>query len=512
MNTPPELALVAGLLLGAAGLAFVQWLIGSMAIREARLRAEEIRKTARQEARSIQQEHLLEVKDEIQKNRRSFEREVRRRRRELEALEDRLVERETAADDALTEAEDARESARHDAAEARQNKEESDRLVEAQKSELERISTLTREEATERLFATLEEELRPELEARAQEMERRFRDTALTLARRTVVGALQNCIEEASTDALVTVIKLPKDEMKGRIIGREGRNIRAFEYLSGVDVIVDDTPSVVHLSCFSPLKREVARIAMERLVADGRIHPSKIEAALEQAQRDLLESIQEAGEQAALRAGLTNLPDRIVHELGKLKFKSYRGQTILDHSLEVSQLAGIMAAEVGADAPLARRGGLLHDIGKVCAPEEGGPHSRLGAELARRLGESDAVCEIIARHHDPEPPQDTEAALVHMANRLSAERPGARRGEFTAHVKRLHDIESLARGLPGVKSACVLQAGRELRVQVEPDQVPDGGHSRLAGQIAARLRREVDFSGQIRVVVIREVRTAAIAR
>ncbi|MBI4871898.1 MAG: ribonuclease Y [Candidatus Riflebacteria bacterium] len=506
------LVFIAGVALGAGLLKLVERILVRSALASARQQADEIRETARQEAKTLKQESELQGKEEIQTQRRNFEREMRNRKRDIEALEERLVSKETRINQKLAEIAQKEGRVRDMLRSSEAREAEVKASLDEQKSRLEKISGMSADQAKGELFGRLQAENEKELAARFREAESRFQEAAHQRAVRILTDAMARCDVDLSLDPLVSVVKLPHDEMKGRIIGREGRNIRAFEHLAGVDVIVDDSPGIVVLSAYNPLKREIARAAMEKLVADGRIHPTKIEQALEQAQKDLQDAIREAGEQAAMKCGIHGIGSKLIFEIGKLRYKVSLGQNLLEHSMEVAELAGLFAAEIGADVAICKRAGLLHDIGKLSESEETASHSALGAELARRCGEREPVPSIIASHHDDPAASPVEAALVQMANTLSAERPGARKGELVSFVRRLSDMEALVREFPGVGTAFILQAGREIRVLVRPEEVSDAQNQRLASDIARKLQATIEYPGAVKVTVIRETRAVDVAK
>jgi ribonuclease Y len=506
------LAFAAGLVVGVLGLKLLERILVASALAAARQQADEIRETARQEAKTAKQESLIHVKDEIQTLRREFEREQRNRKRDVEALEERLVGKESRINQKLTDI-TKKEGRVRDLLRSSETREaESKATLDEQKQRLEKITGMSAEQAKAELFGRLQTECERELTARYREMETRFQETAHVRALQVLTDSMVRCNVDLALDPLVSIVRLPNDEMKGRIIGREGRNIRAFEHQAGVDVIVDDSPGIVVLSAYNPLKREIARLAMEKLVVDGRIHPTKIEQSLEQAQKELQDTIRESGEQAALKCGVHGLSDKLIFEIGKLRYKISQGQNLLEHSMEVAELAGAMAAEIGADILLCKRVGLLHDIGKLSDSEDTASHAMLGAELARKFGEKEPIPTIIAAHHDEPAQGAVETALIYLANCISSERPGARKGELVSFVRRLADMEALVREFPGVSTAFILQAGREIRVLVRPNEISDSMNQRLASDIARKLQATVEYPGAVKITVIRETRAIGIAK
>ncbi len=378
--------------------------------------------------------------------------------------------------------------------------------------ELERIANMTVEEAKELLISNIESEARREALARLYEIEMELKEEADKKAREIIASAIQRCASDEVASSTVTVVTLPSEEMKGRIIGREGRNIRTIEMLTGVDLIIDDTPEVVVLSSYDPIRREIARISLERLIQDGRIHPARIEEMVEKAQQEVENRIKEEGERAIFEAKITRVHPEIVRALGRLTFRTSYGQNVLQHSKEVSRLAGMMAGELGLDPTLAKRAGLLHDIGKALDYDAEGPHALLGAEFARKYNENEIVVNAIASHHGEETPNSIEAVLVQAADAISAARPGARKETLEAYIKRIKRLEELAVAFDGVEKAYALQAGREIRVIVEPEKIDDLSAYELARDLAKRIEDELEYPGQIRVIVIRETRAIEYAR
>ncbi len=474
--------------------------------------AKKIIEEAQKEAEAKKREAVLEAKEEIHQMRVEAERENRERRNELQRLERRLLQKEEALDRKLESLEKKEENLGKKEQEVNQMKVQLEELVQKQAQELERISGMTTDEARELLLETVREEIKHETALMLKEAEARAREEAERKAREIVAQAIQKCALDIVAETTVSVVALPNDEMKGRIIGREGRNIRTLETLTGVDLIIDDTPEAVVLSGFDPIRREIARIALEKLIADGRIHPARIEEMVEKAQKEVEQQIWEAGEQAAFEVGVTDLHPELIKLLGRLKFRTSYGQNVLKHSLEVAYLAGIMAAELGADVQLAKRAGLLHDIGKAVDHEVEGPHVTIGAELARKYKEDSEVIHCILAHHGDQEPETVEAVLVQAADAISAARPGARRETLETYLKRLEKLEKIAESFPGVEKSYAIQAGREIRIMVKPEQVDDLQAAQLSREIAKKIEQELEYPGQIKVVVIRETRTIAYAK
>jgi len=473
---------------------------------------EHARSTAEREAESKKREALLEAKDEAFQLKRDAEREIREQRAEVQRLERRFIQREETLDRKLEGAEKREQAAAQREQEVAKAREELQELSQRQRDELERIASLTADQARQELLQKVEVEVRRDAVAIAKKIEAEARETAERKARETIALAIQRCAADHTAEVTVSVIPLPNDEMKGRIIGREGRNIRALESLTGVDLIIDDTPESVTLSSFDPLRREGAKMALGKLLADGRIHPARIEEMVEKAQRDLDTRIQEAGERAAFEAGVHGLHPEEVKLLGRLNFRFSYGQNLLQHSIEVALLAGLMASQLDGDPELARRAGLLHDIGKGLTHEAEGTHSELGMDLARRYHEPPEVLNAIAYHHGNAEATCLEAVLVAAADAISASRPGARKETVEMYVKRLENLERIATSFPGVDKAYAIQAGREIRVLVRPQEIDDTNAATMAREMAKKIEEELQYPGQIKVTVLRETRAVEYAK
>jgi ribonucrease Y len=490
-----------------------------------RLRAETVRQVeaarveAGAQAKAQAQQVREEAEREVGRRREELEREAARKREDLERQERRAQEQSRGLDRKLEEvAQRDRDFTRREESlagredELRKREETLVRLIQEQQAKLERIAHLTSEEARREILQRAEDEARGQAAALARDIREQARKGADREARRIISMAVQRLAAEHTSETTVSAVTLPNDEMKGRIIGREGRNIRAFETATGADVIIDDTPDTVVISCFDPIRREVARRSLELLIVDGRIHPGRIEEVVEKSRKELEGQLVELGEQAAFETGIHGLHPEMIRLIGRMRYRTSYGQNILDHSKEVAWLAGMMAAELHVDVMLAKRGGLLHDVGKVLTHDSEGTHVELGVEMAKKYGESAAVINCIEAHHDDVPHESTESVLVQAADAISGSRPGARREAFETYVKRLTKLEEIANSFPGVEKSNVIQAGREIRVVVTPERVDDAAAATLSETIAKRIENELQYPGQIRVVVIRETRAVGVAR
>lgn len=450
------------------------------------------------EAETKKKEAIIEAKDEIHKQRNELERELRERRSEVQRQERRIIQKEETLNKKLKD--------------AQTRLDEVESIKRSQFEMLERISGFTQEQAKEYLLKNLEDDLTHEKAVKIMEFEQKTKDEADTLAREIVATAIQRCAADHAAEATVSVVSLPNDEMKGRIIGREGRNIRALETITGVDLIIDDTPEAITLSSFDPVRREIARVSLEKLITDGRIHPARIEETVDKARREVEATIKQAGERAVVDAGVNGVHPELVKLLGKLKYRTSYGQNVLNHSLEVSYIAGLMASEIGADIKTARRAGLLHDIGKALDHEFDGSHVELGVEYAKRFRENEAVVHAIQAHHGDVEPKTIVACLVQAADAISAARPGARRENVQNYIKRLEKLEEIANSFEGVDRSFAIQAGREVRIMVKPEVITDDKMTLIAREIVKKIESELEYPGQIKVNIIRENRAVDYAK
>ncbi len=501
-----------GLLVGVAlGYAINRFLIKDRASRAAE-EADRLVKDAEKQAETLKKEALIEAKDQIFRMKQDADNEIKERRKEIQAAENRLAQREESID-RRAESVDKREH-QLSSLQGQLAKREKDlqEMEEEERRRLESVAGMTAEQARAELMNRIQDEVKRDAAAFIRETEARAREEADKKARNIVGIAIQRVAADHTAESTVSVVHIPSDDMKGRLIGREGRNIRAFEQLTGINLIVDDTPEAVVLSSFDPVRREIGRITLETLIADGRIHPARIEEMFNKADQIVSQQIHEAGEQAAFDSGVHNLHPELIRTLGRLKFRTSYGQNVLNHSLEVSWLAGVMAAELGVDPALAKRAGLLHDIGKAIDHEIEGPHAVIGADLARRMNEPKAIVHAIEAHHADVEPQTIEAVLVQAADAISAARPGARRETLESYIKRLEKLEAVANSHQGVERTYAMQAGREIRVMVKPDQVSDADSVVLARDIAKQIEDELEYPGQVKVMVIRESRAIDYAK
>ncbi len=513
MPTPLAIGLIAAaLVLGGLIGFFVRRMLIEKKVGMARNEAERILMDAEQQAQALKKERLLEAKEEILRQRNESEAEIKERRSEVTRMERRLTQKEETLDHKSEVLDRKTEVLEQKVQENDALKAEITATLEQHKHVLEELAGLTAEEAKEELIERVEGEVKHELAQRLDELDAQFKDEAETKARNILSLAIQRCATDHVAESTISVVQIPSEEMKGRIIGREGRNIQKLETLTGVELIIDDTPEAITLSGFDPVRREVARLTLERLISDGRIHPARIEETVEKCRREVETVVKQAGERATYEVGIPNLHPELVKLLGRLRYRTSYGQNVLKHSIEVAFLAGIMAEELGVDAATAKRAGLLHDIGKAFPHDVEGTHIELGVNVARKYKESRDVIHAIEAHHNDVEPQTVIAILVQAADAISASRPGARREDLENYIKRLEKLEEIAKGFEGVDKAFAIQAGRELRVMVKPEDVTDEGMKLIARDMAKKIQDEVKYPGQIKVNLIRESRAVDYAK
>lgn len=486
--------------------------VAEAAIGSAEKEANKIVSEALATAEAKKKESILEAKDEIHKQRSEAEKEIRERRSEVQRQEKRLIQKEENLDLKTDKLEKKEAVLEEKIKNADAKIEEVESLKKSQLDILERISGYTQDQAKALIISELDQKLDHEKAVKIQEYEQQTREDADNIAKEIITTAIQRCAADHASEATVSVVPLPNDEMKGRIIGRDGRNVRTLEMITGVSLIIDDTPEVITISSFEPVRREIARITIEKLIQDGRIHPARIEELYEKAKRDVEQTIKQTGERALMEAGVDRVNPELVKLLGRLRYRTSYGQNVLKHSLEVSSLAGLMASELGVDVKTAKRAGLLHDIGKALDHEMEGTHVALGVEYARRYKENETICNAIEAHHGGVEPKSTVAVLVQAADAISAARPGARREDLQNYIKRLETLEGIATGFEGVERSFAIQAGREVRIIVKPEMVSDDRMVIMAKEIAEKIENSMDYPGEIKVNLIRETRAFGVAK
>lgn len=501
-------ALVIGILAGY----IIRKTLGEKAIGSAEQKARNLILDAENKSETIKKEIALEAKEEAHRLRSEVEREIKERRNEISKSEKRLIQKEETIDKKLENIERKEDSITSREQNIINKQKELETQINKQNEELEKISGYTAEEAKAILLSNLEKEIRVEASVLIKDIETKAKDEGEKKAKEIITGAIQRCAADHVAESTVSVVPLPNDEMKGRIIGREGRNIRAIETLTGIELIIDDTPEAVILSGFDPVRREIARLSLEKLIVDGRIHPARIEEMVNKSEKEVNASIKEAGEQSTFDVGVHNLHPELIKYLGRLKYRTSYGQNVLKHSEEVAYLAGLMAGELGFDVKLAKRAGLLHDIGKAVDHEKEGTHVELGIELLKKYKESQAIIDAMASHHGDYEATTMEAVLIAAADALSAARPGARRETLETYIKRLQALEEIANNMDGVDKSYAIQAGREIRIIAKPDRVKDEEMPFLAREISKKIEEELDYPGQIKVNLVRETRAVDYAK
>jgi len=506
------LLIVSAFVIGIGGGYFIRKLIAEAKISSAESEAKRIIEEANQESNSLKREKQLEAKEEVHRLRAELDKETKERRSELQRLERRLLQKEESLDRKINNIEKKEEDLRHKEDENRAVREKLDQLHNQQLAELERVSGMTSEEAKDYLLKRVREEISHDMIVMVKEIENQAKEEGEKKAREIVTTAIQRCAADHVTESTVSVVNLPNDEMKGRIIGREGRNIRALETLTGIDLIIDDTPEAVIISGFDPIRREVARLSLEKLVSDGRIHPARIEEIVEKTRKEVETQIKEEGERATFETRISGLHPELVFLIGKLRFRTSYGQNVLQHSIEVAHLAGMMAAELGLDVNFAKRAGILHDIGKAIDHETEGSHAQIGADMAKKFNESPGIVNAIAAHHGDVEFETLESVLIQSADAISAVRPGARRETLEAYIHRLEKLENIADSFDGVEKSYAIHAGREIRILVKPDRIDDYTSIQVARDIVKKIESELEYPGQIKVTVIRETRAVDYAK
>ena len=506
------IAAVVGILVGAIAGVLYRKNLAEKEIGSAEEEAKRIINDSIKTAESKKREAVLEAKEEIHKSRADLEREIKERRSEVQKTERRLTQKEETLDRKTDAAEQKNEELTRRLAKVQKSQEEAEKYKQQQLERLESVSGLTREEAKDFLVKSIEQEAQHDAAIKLRDIQQRTKDEADQYAREMISSAIQRCAADHVAEATVSVVPLPNDEMKGRIIGREGRNIRTLETMTGVDLIIDDTPEAITLSCFDPVRREIARLTLEKLIIDGRIHPARIEEMVEKSRREVEQTIRQEGERAVLETGVHGLHPELIKLLGRMRYRTSYGQNVLQHSIEVSHIAGILAAELGVDTVQAKRAGLLHDIGKAVDREMEGSHVDIGVDLCKRYREHADIIHAVQAHHGDVEAKTIVACLVQAADAISAARPGARRENLEAYIKRLEKLEEIANTTPGVSSSYAIQAGREIRIIVNPEQVSDAKMVLLSRDIAKKIENELEYPGQIKINMIRETRAVEYAK
>ena len=502
------ISLAVGIVLGM----IIRKKIAESKIEGAEQEAKRLVELAKTEAENLKKAEIIKAKEEIMNARNELDQEIKERRGEIQKQESRIIQKEENLEKRADNFEKKERQLEREEQLLQEKEQEVEDIKAEQSAVLQKIAGLTQEEAKVQLLQKVEEEITTEKATLIRDLEQKAKEEATKNAREAISYAIQKCAADHSAETTVSIVPLPSDDIKGRIIGREGRNIKALETLTGIDLIIDDTPEAVILSGFDPLRREVARIALEKLIDDGRIHPAKIEEMVEKAKEELLETIKSEGERAALETGVIGLNPELIKLIGKLKYRTSYGQNVLNHSIEVSNLARIMAEELGLDAKLARRAGLLHDIGKALDHDMEGTHVEIGVDILKKFKENPLVINAVEAHHGDVEPQTLEAVLVQAADAISASRPGARRETLEAYIKRLENLEAIADSFEGVEKSFAIQAGREVRIIVKPEKITDDKMTLLARDVSKRIEDEMDYPGQIKVNIIRETRVVDYAK
>lgn len=504
-------AIIAAAVSFASG-TLVRKLVVESKLKSAQKNASDLLEQAKREAENKKKEILIEAKDQAYATRNDAEKDLRQRRQEISKLEKRVIQKEEEIDEKLSKFTRKEKELSEQQGRLKQQENELHKAFDEQKSKLEKVANLTAKDAKEMLMQKVEEEARHDVALMVRDIENEAKEDADKKARNIITLAIQRCAADQVAETTVSVVSLPSDDVKGRIIGREGRNIRTFENLTGINLIIDDTPEAVILSGFDPVRREIARLTLERLITDGRIQPARIEEMYHKTKKEVEAEIRKAGEQAAMDADVRGIHPELLRVLGRLKYRTSYGQNVLQHSIEVSALAGTMASELGIETTIAKRAGILHDLGKAIDHEVEGPHAEIGADLAKRFKETPIVCNAIAAHHEVVEPESIEAVLVKAADAVSGARPGARRENLESYIKRLENLEKLAESHKGVSKSYAVQAGREIRVMVNPDEIADEEAILLAKEIAKKIEEDLEYPGQIKVIVIRESRNVEYAK